>query len=65
MEKDLEAMTRWLKDSSMKVIKDKTEVCEFYRLDCPPITVLTINQIKITSVPSINRMGMEFETKLN
>ena len=35
--KYLEIMTKWLKDSGMKVNESKTEVCVFHRLDTPQI----------------------------
>lgn len=64
MEKDLESMTKWLKDSGLKVNENKTEVCVFHRMDCRPIT-LTINQISITSLTTMNVLGVQFDTKMN
>ena len=49
MQRDLEPMTKWLKDSGMKVNEAKTEFCVFHRMDCRPVT-LTINQISINSL---------------
>ena len=38
LEKDLEIMTKWLRDSGLKVNEEKTELCLFHRLDHHPIT---------------------------
>ena len=37
MEKSLEAITKWLKQSGMKVNQNKTEACLFYKHDIAPI----------------------------
>ena len=33
LEKDLEIMTKWLRDSGLKVNEAKTELCLFHRFD--------------------------------
>jgi hypothetical protein len=39
MEKTLEAITKWLKQSGMKVNQNKTEACLFYKHDVAPINL--------------------------
>jgi hypothetical protein len=56
-EKDLEAMAKGLKYSGMKVNEAKNELCVFHRMDRRPISV-TINQTTITSVTSMNVLGL-------
>ena len=64
MQKDLESMTKWLRDSGMKVNEAKTEICVFHRMDCRPITI-RINQIAIKSSNSMNVLGVQFDPKMN
>lgn len=64
MQKDLESMTKWLRDSGMKVNEAKTEICVFHRMDCRPITI-RINQIPIISLNSMNVLGVQFDNKMN
>ena len=51
MEQKLEMITKWLKDSSLKVNENKTELCLFYRKDNPQLrsvsTMLLLIQCKI------------------
>jgi hypothetical protein len=63
MEKDLEIMTKWLKDSGLKVNESKTELCLFHRKDCPQITI-RLNQNTISSSTSMNVLGITFDSKL-
>ena len=63
MKKDLEIMTKWLKDSGMKVNETKTEICVFHRLDPPQITI-TINNCHVKSINSMNVLGVQFDSKL-
>ena len=63
LKKDLETMTKWLKDSGLKVNESKTEICLFHRLDAMPIH-LTLNNIEIISKPSMNVLGIIFDSKL-
>ena len=53
MEKSLEANTKWLKKSGMKVNEGKTEPCLFQRNPKPQISVV-VNGVQLTSKPSIN-----------
>jgi hypothetical protein len=63
MEKDLEIMTKWLKDSGLKVNESKTELCLFHRKDCPQITI-RLNQKTVNSKTSKNILGITFDSKL-
>ena len=63
MEKDLEIMTKWLKDSGLKVNESKTELCLFHRKDCPQITI-RLNQKTVNSKTSMNVLGITFDSKL-
>ena len=60
----IEIIIKWLKESGLKVNDDKTEICLFYRKDTPPIKI-EINGIEITSLKSINVLGITFDSKLN
>ena len=64
MEKKLEAITKWLKDSGLVVNEAKTEICLFHRNDQLPIEI-TINGTKIRSKKSMNVLGVIFDSKLN
>ena len=63
MEKTLESITKWLKQSGLVVNKDKTEVCLFYKNDCAPVDI-KINNVTITSKKYINILGVVFDSKL-
>jgi hypothetical protein len=63
MEKTLEAITKWLKQSGMKVNQNKTEACLFYKHDTAPIQ-LQVGNTKILSKKSINVLGFIFDSKL-
>ena len=49
----LRAITKWLKDSGLKINKNKTELCLFHRNDHAPIQI-TVNGTTLTSKSSIN-----------
>jgi dsDNA-binding SOS-regulon protein len=53
MEKSLEAITKWLKKSGLKVNEEKTELCLFHRMDKDTVQMRISNTI-ITSKPNIN-----------
>jgi hypothetical protein len=57
-------MTNWLKESVLKVTKEKTGLLTFHRMDCLPVTIILI-QVPIKSVMLINVLGLNFDTKLN
>ena len=63
MEKSLEAITKWLKKSGLKVNESKTEICLFHRNDSTPIQI-NINNTIINSKPHINVLGVTFDSKL-
>jgi hypothetical protein len=56
-------LTKWLRDSGLKVNDDKTEVVLFYRKDCRPIR-LTLNGTQIVSMSSMNVLGVVFDSRL-
>ena len=64
MKRSIELIIEWLSHSGLKVNGDKTEMCLFYRKDCPPVT-LPINNTVITSSPTIKVLGVVFDSKLN
>ena len=63
-ETKLTTITKWLKDSGMKINETKTELCLFYRNDHAPVTII-LNNIQITSKTSINVLGVQFDSKLS
>jgi hypothetical protein len=63
MKETLEMITKWLKDSGLKVNDQKTELCLFSKLDTLPIT-LSINGYDIISKTQINVLGVIFDSKL-
>ena len=64
MEKTLEMITKWLKDSGLKVNENKTELCLFHRNDTQKISINIQGQL-IYSKKSMNVLGVIFDTKLN
>ena len=64
MEKSLEAITKWLKKSGLKVNESKTEVCLFHRSSQTNV-ILEISNIKIKSLNNMNVLGIIFDKKLN
>ena len=63
MQTKLKVITTWLKDSGLKVNDSKTELCLFYRADAQPIQI-EINGSVILSKPTINVLGVIFDSKL-
>ena len=63
MQKKLEAITKWLKKSGLKVNDSKTEMCLFSRSDCHEINLI-INGVTIISKQTINVLGVIFDAKL-
>jgi hypothetical protein len=63
MEAKLSIVTKWLSGSGLKVNKQKTELCHFYRKDTPPVEI-TLNNAKITSTFEMNVLGVLFDSKL-
>ena len=63
MEKSLEAITKWLRDSGLEVNTDKTEVCLYHRTDNVPIQ-LRISDTVITTKSQMKVLGIFFDSKL-
>ena len=63
MKETLEMITKWLKDSGLKVNDNKTEACLFYIRDHPPVEI-TINNATIKTKLSMNVLGVQFDSKL-
>ena len=64
MEKSLEAITKWLKKSGLKVNENKTEVCLFHRTLNINITI-RVNNSYIKSKKNMNVLGVVFDSNLN
>ena len=64
LEKRLEMITKWLKDSGLIVNESKTEVCLFHSNEQPLFTI-RLQNIVITSQKSMNVLGVAFDSKLN
>ena len=63
MEKSLEAITKWLKQSGLVVNQTKTEICLFNRRDCRPISIkLGLGSVLTQSV--LNVLGVIFDSRL-
>jgi hypothetical protein len=63
LEGSLEAITNWLRGSGLTVNRSKMELCLFYRLDQPKISINFFNtQIKFKG--SINVLRVIFDSKL-
>ena len=63
MQRSVELITKWLRQSGMKVNEAKTEVCLFFRKDHPPIN-LNFNNVIIKTKPSMGVLGILFDSKL-
>ena len=63
MQKSLEAITKWVGDSGLKVNDTKTELCLFHRSNLKIIDI-TINGLPIKSTPQIKVLGIIFDSKL-
>ena len=55
----MEAITKWIKKSGLKVNESKTELCLFHGNSKPQIMV-EVNGEQITSKPSINVLGFDY-----
>ena len=64
MEKTLEMITKWLKDSGLQVNESKTELCMFHCNDTQIITI-KLNNREIKSKKAMNVLGVTFDSKLN
>ena len=63
MEKSLEAITKWLKQSGLVVNKAKTEICVFNRRDLANVNI-KIGNDTITSKNQLSVLGVIFDSKL-
>ena len=63
MERRLEMIVKWLKDSGLVVNEEKTEICLFYKRD-HPIVELSISGKRISSKKTINVLGVMFDSKM-
>ena len=63
MERRLEMITKWLKDSGLVVNEEKTEMCLFYKTDHAPVE-LTLNGKIVKSKKTINVLGVIFDSKM-
>ena len=64
MEMKLEMITKWLKDSGLKVNETKTEICLFHRNSTQKISI-TLQNERINSKNSMNVLGVVFDSRLN
>ena len=64
MEKSLEAITKWLKKSGLKVYESKTEACLFHRTSKIKVTLM-VNNNEIISKNNMNVLGVIFDSNLN
>ena len=63
MEESLEAITKWLSNSGLKVNNEKTDMCLFYKNDTTPV-IIKVGDQSITSKKEINVLGVTFDAKL-
>ena len=56
-------ISKWLKNSGLKVNDEKTEICIFSRTDVASI-VMDINWEKVTTKKEMNVLGITFDSKL-
>ena len=64
MQKKLEMIVKWLKDSGLVVNEEKTELCLFHRNDAQLVSVRINDQI-VWSKKTMNVLGVMFDCKLN
>ena len=60
----LNTISKWLKDSGLKINENKTELCLFHRNDHAPLSI-TINGINLTSKSTMNVLRVQFDSKLS
>ena len=60
----IKKVTKWLKQSGLKINEQKTEVCIFHRHK-EEIRNITINESNITTSNKINILGILFDSNLN
>ena len=63
MQRTIELITKWLRQSGLKVNDGKTEVCLFHRKDHPTINII-FNNVSIKTNNSMNVLGVLFDSKM-
>ena len=63
MQATIELITKWLRQSGLKVNDSKTEICLFHRKDHPPIKI-KIKNVEIETKKQMNVLGITFDSKL-
>jgi hypothetical protein len=63
IERSLESISVWLKESGLAVNESKTELCLFHGLDQPSMTITLFNS-QIKSKGTMNVSGVTFDSKL-
>lgn len=63
LEKELEMIVKWLRDSGLQVNTSKTEVCLFHRND-PPTISINLMDVQIRTTKTMNVLGVIFDSKL-
>jgi hypothetical protein len=63
LNKSLESITKWLRQSGLKVIQSKVCVCLFHKRDCAPVRITLRNGI-IVSSNTQNVLCVMFDSKL-
>jgi hypothetical protein len=61
-QKDSEMITKWLRQSGLKVNDSKTDLCLFHRKNQPLIEI-TVNNVVIHSTLIINVLCVELDSK--
>ena len=64
MERNLEMIIKWLRDSGLQVNEDKTEVCLFHRNDQPTTTIRILGN-SVKTKREMNVLGVLFDSKLS
>ena len=64
MQKKIERIPKWLRESGFKVNENKTELWLFHKKDQPTINLTFNNQIR-DSKKQMNILGVAFDSKLN
>ena len=64
LRKSLEAITKWLKKSGLKVNDSKTEVCLFHRTHQVPVS-FSLNGVTLHCKNNMNVLGIIFDSQLN
>ena len=63
MQRDLELIINWQRDSGLGVNHSKNELCYFNKQDEPHISI-NLHRVKIDSKSQTNVLGVIFDTKL-